>query len=211
MSRNLLGVALLVAVTWCLELPSAYAQGCCSAGGAAAQIGHFRQSQLGPGQAAFAFYFGRTLANRSYESSTTIDDPMNRRASLSTLSGSFAVGMPWGFTAYAAAPLAWHKRQQLTTYAGQTVDAGYDGTGWADPVVALSWRIASPASNGGWLAAVGSGLQIPLGEDEVREDGVRLPNDIQPATGDWNVLLFQSIEWHPGRWTLFEHSTWTVT
>jgi hypothetical protein len=200
-----------VAVSAGLPQARAYAQGCCSAGGAAAQIGLFRQSQLAPGQAAFALYFGRVTARQSFEGTQKVDDPQMREADLSALSGSLALGLPWELTAYVAAPLVWRDRSQLTVYGGQSATVGYDGTGWADPVIALSWRFLSPTTSAGWTASVGSGLQLPLGEDEERKDGVRLPNDMQPATGDWNWLLFQSLEWSPNRWTVFEHSTWTAT
>lgn len=211
MRRRWLGVTAVVAVT-CTTAPSAVrAQGCCSAGGAASQIGLFRQSHLTPGQAAFALYFGQVDARQSFEGTQEVTDPQMREAGLSTLSGSFALGLPWNLTGFIAAPLVWRERNQLTTYGGQALIVDYSGTGFADPVVALSWRFLSQAASNGWTATAGSGLQLPLGQDEERKDGVRLPHDIQPATGDWNWLFFQSLEWSAGAWTLFEHSTWTAT
>ena len=52
-------MAIVVAASIVASVSAVHAQGCCSAGGGAAQIGLFRQGQLYPGQATLALYYGR--------------------------------------------------------------------------------------------------------------------------------------------------------
>lgn len=190
---------------------TALAQGCCSAGGSAAQIGLFRQSHLAPGQASFAFYFGHTQADRSYAGSQNIEDPLDRRASLQTFVGSLSLGLPWGFTAYTAAIAVWRERSLTSSFGGQPVAVDFEASGIADPVVVLSKDLTPQQGTGGWHVSMGAGVQLPLGEDEVRKDGVRLPNDVQPATGDWNLLLLESLSHTRGDWLFYQHAAWTMT
>jgi len=68
------------------------------------------------------------------------------------------------------------------TFVGKFRFKRWDGDGWA-----LN------------LAAIG-GLELPTGESDARDGGVRLPPELQPGSGSWNPFVGAAITHEPGRW-----------
>lgn len=189
----------------------ARAQGCCSAGGGAAQIGLFRQSQLFSGQGTLAFYYGQVRATQSYLGSRVIDDPQARAARRRSVTVAFGIGLPEGLSFQAAVPVVWRERSFKTSFAGVSTPVEFNGSGVGDPIVALLARLTPVFGFKGWQISAGMGLQIPIGEDEQRKGGVRQPNDVQPASGAWNIFFLESVSRSSGDWLFFHHFVYTLT
>lgn len=209
-SSRVARLAILVAASAVASVSVVHAQGCCSAGGGAAQIGLFRQGQLYPGQATLALYYGRVQADRSYVGSEVVVDPQDRKARLRSATVAFGLGLPRGLSLQIAVPVVWRDRSFRNSFAGVTNLVEKDGSGLADPMVAMLARLTPIFGAGGWHVTTGAGVQIPIGEDEQRRNGVRLANEDQPATGAWSVSLMESVSRSSGDWLFFHHLSWTI-
>lgn len=187
----------------------AAAQGCCGAGGGTGQHEAFHH-RLGPWEAVVGLSLETARSGSAYRGVETIDDPLNRSAQATSFSASLGVGLPRGFTVHVLVPVNEYDRSYDIRIGSGTRTLTYTGSGLGDPSVALTWRTPSARFNHPWSFQIGAGLQMPLGEDELRQNGVRLPVDVQPAAGSWNTLAIGSVTWERGSWSAYQDALWTL-
>jgi len=77
----------------------------------------------------------------------------------------------------------------------------FSASGVGDVTLYAKWRYyrwddVGKAMNFSLLA----GLELPTGRDDVVDDGLRLPADLQPGSASWDPFLGTALTYEPGRW-----------
>lgn len=118
--------------------------------------------------------------------STVIPDPLQRRT-LSHL---------WRIEAEVLLHPRWSLLLSLPIVAKErslrrdTLAATYRAAGLGDAFVLLKRDLSPQQPFAGWSCALGAGLKLPTGATDREQDGVRLPRDIQPGSGTWEVVAW---------------------
>jgi hypothetical protein len=198
----------LIAFSIFLAPREASSQGCCSADGGAGYGEAFHQ-RLSPWELVVGFSYEAAKSGEVFQGGSVVDDPLNRRARAVRFRSALGLGLPRGFGIHLVVPVNDYARSYEVRVGAGSLILDYSAAGLGDPTMAVTRQFPGTPGARSWSVQLGVGLQIPVGEDERREDGIRLPVDVQPAPGGWNVLTFVSSTWSRGAWTAYQSASWT--
>lgn len=73
--------------------------------------------------------------------------------------------------------------------------------GFGDAAFVVKWRYYRWDDVGKAMNfAVLGGVEVPSGDDDVEDHGVRVPSEFQPGSGSWDASLGTAATYEPGRW-----------
>ena len=140
-----------------------------------------------------------------------VADPLSRRSKFRSLVYTISVGLPWGLSAHGVVSNVKRQRSFVARIGLKDTTVSLVGNGFSDPVISLIKGITPYYGWRGWYLSAGSGLKVPLGTDEQREEGVLLPADVQPATGSWDLMFLASVSKTLTSFIVYNYLTWTIS
>jgi len=135
---------------------------------------------------AVTLSYSFTDFSQTLNGTTRIPDPLGREASSHVwrLEGELVLGRGWSLL-LSLPVTSKARRMQL-----DTLTATYRATGIGDAIALLKRRLLTGGTLSPWSITAGLGVKAPTGASDREEYGVRLPRDLQPGTGTWEVLAW---------------------
>ncbi len=187
---------ILILSSLLLTLPlssSLLAQACCSPSGASASFGTAEQTNLGGGQLKLALFWeyydqNRTLAARGEVAPL---QPQTRTM-ISSLLASY--GISRRLTVSTVVPMVSRERSFSSGFGGDLA-----GIGLGDARLAAQWQLWADSPFALKAINILAGVRLPTGATAVSDNGVDLPQSLQPGTGAWGLFVGTALfaNFHP--------------
>jgi hypothetical protein len=152
-----------------------YPQACCTVGSSIATGGE--RGAIPPNTLSTAFLIQHNILNSAYESSQQIDDPLNRKSTVTNFNLEIEYGLVNRVSILLILPYTNRTRETNVTNS-ETNDVevvSFTGQGLGDIIILGKYEIISPCNF------------------EVENNGTRLSIDLQPGTGAIDLLLWGHI------------------
>jgi len=166
-----------------------FSQACCSAG--TPIIGSLALPPAENGKMLFALSYDYNNLNDLYSESEKIDDGSRQR-----LTKAFILESSYGLSDYFSLNALFSYVQQVRTI--QSIVPGQEDNqlnaqGLGDALLMVTYKmmrsnIMSPTS-----LHFGVGVKAPVGESDLKHNGILLPIDLQPGTGSWDLAFRASV------------------
>ncbi len=122
----------------------------------------------------------------SVDGSKPIPDPLQRRALSHLWRVELEVVPHPRWALLLSLPIAAKERSLRF----DTLATTYRAAGIGDAFVLLKRDLSPQEQLSEWSFALGAGLKLPTGASDREQEGVRLPRDVQPGSGTWELALW---------------------
>lgn len=190
MKKNFLTIAFLLVLIIANKLQ---AQGCCTVG--SSTFGGMERGTAGDGNITVGFGFITTNLNTAYDRYNSIEDPLNRKALVSVYNFELEIGLTEKVSLLFISGYSVKKRETtIFTDEHQPLETvGFKGGGFSDITVIAKYALLSPTITSPFGVSVGGGTKLPVGLNNIKDGGTRLPIDLQPGSGSTDLLLWGNI------------------
>jgi len=167
-----------------------YPQACCSVGTSIANGGE--RGAIPANTLSTALSIQHNILNTAYESSKQIDDPLNRKSTVTNFNLEIEYGLISRVSILFILPYTSRTRETNVTdsQTNNTEVITFTGQGFGDIILLGKYEIISPSILSPFGLAIGGGAKLPTGSFEEENDGTRLSIDLQPGTGAADLLLW---------------------
>lgn len=174
---------------------NAFPQACCTVGTSISSGGE--RSVLSPGFLSAALIFQHNVLNSTYQSTTKIDDPLNRSSSVNNFNLEIEYGLAKKLSLLVILPYTNRTRETtVTNIESNTAEViSFSGKGIGDLVILGKYEIISPNIISPFGFALGAGAKLPTGSFKQDVDGTRLSIDLQPGTGAADLILWGHLDY----------------
>jgi hypothetical protein len=176
-------------------------QSCCTVGTSIS--GGVERGVIPGNNLSAALSFQHNILSSTYQGKESIDDPLNRKSTVSDFYLEFEYGLAekvsillaGGFTNKSRTTAFFDNELQTTR------EITFTGQGLSDIVILGKYELISPNIVSPFSLNVGGGAKLPTGAYQQENDGTRISIDLQPGTGATDLLL-----WAHGGYSLPEIS-----
>ena len=167
-----------------------YPQACCTVGTSIANGGE--RGAIPVNTLSTSLLFQQNILNTAYESSQQIDDPLNRKSTVTNINLEIEYGLVNRVSILLILPYTNRTRETNVTDSetNDTEVISFSGQGFGDIIILGKYEIISPSILSPLGLAVGGGAKLPTGSFEEENNGTRLSIDLQPGTGATDLLLW---------------------
>jgi hypothetical protein len=167
-----------------------YPQACCTVGSSFATGGE--RGAIPVNTLSTAFLIQHNILNSAYESTQQIDDPLNRKSTVTNFNLEIEYGLVNKVSVLLIVPYTNRTRETNVTDS-ETNDievVSFTGQGVSDVILLGKYEIITPSILSPLGLAIGGGAKLPTGSFEEENSGTRLSIDLQPGTGATDLLLW---------------------
>ncbi len=167
-----------------------FSQACCTVGTSISNGGE--RGIIPVNTLSTAITFQHNVLNTAYESSNVIDDPLNRKSTVSNFNLEIEYGLVNKVSLLFILPYTNRTRETTVTNieTNTTEVVTFQGDGFGDIIILGKYEIVTPSILSPLGLAVGGGVKLPTGSFEEENSGTRLSIDLQPGTGAADLLLW---------------------
>jgi len=167
-----------------------FSQACCTVGTSISNGGE--RGIIPVNTLSTAITFQHNVLNTAYESSVVIDDPLNRKSTVSNFNLEIEYGLVNKVSLLFILPYTNRTRETTITNieTNTTEVVTFKGDGFGDIIILGKYEIVTPSILSPLGLAVGGGAKLPTGSFEQENSGTRLSIDLQPGTGAADLLLW---------------------
>jgi hypothetical protein len=136
--------------------------------------------------------FQNNVLNDAYQSSENIEDPLNRKATVT----DFFIELEYGLAEQVSILITggYTNKSRTTTVFDLVTNSSdeftFTGNGFTDLVVLGKYQIIVPNIISPFGLSAGGGAKLPTGSYQQDNDGTRLSIDLQPGTGATDLLFW---------------------
>lgn len=161
----------------------AYGQACCSAG--TPFIGSIEMSNPGSKWLNINLMYNHNLLEDLYEGKTKVNEDLRER-----ISRSFLLQLDYGLTSRISTSVMFSFiRQERTITESDGNKNSVETSGIGDILVLLKYNLLQFDLFNKWELTAGAGVKFPVGNSELKSNGILLPADLQPGSGSYDFLL----------------------
>jgi len=167
-----------------------FSQACCTVGTSISNGGE--RGVIPVNTLSTAITFQHNVLNTAYESSNIIQDPLNRKSTVSNFNLEIEYGLVNKVSLLFILPYTNRTRETTVTNieTNTTEVVTFKGDGFGDIIILGKYEIVTPSILSPLGLAVGGGVKLPTGSFEEENSGTRLSIDLQPGTGAADLLLW---------------------
>jgi hypothetical protein len=182
----------LIVILLSLEI---FPQACCTVG--TSVTSGVERSVIKHKNLSVAFSFQNNTLNNTYQSTNKIEDPLNRKSTVS----DFTLELEYGLAERVSVLLlgGYTNKSRTTTITDPEINSSekitFTGDGFTDIVILGKYEIVVPDIILPLGATIGAGAKLPTGSYTLEENGTRLSIDLQPGTGASDLLLWGHINY----------------
>lgn len=167
-----------------------FSQACCTVGTSISNGGE--RGIIPVNTLSTGITFQHNVLNTAYESSVVIDDPLNRKSTVSNFNLEIEYGLVKKVSLLFILPYTSRTRETTVTNieTNTTEVVTFTGDGFGDIIILGKYEIVTPSILLPLGLAVGGGVKLPTGSFEEENSGTRLSIDLQPGTGAADLLLW---------------------
>ena len=182
--------SLVLTVLLLLSNIQIFSQACCTVGTSISNGGE--RGILPVNTLSTAINFQHNVLNTAYEASIVIDDPLNRKSTVSNFNLEIEYGLVNKVSLLFILPYTNRTRETtVTNIETNTAEVvTFTGDGFGDIIILGKYEIVTPSILSPLGLAVGGGVKLPTGSFEEENSGTRLSIDLQPGTGAADLLLW---------------------
>ena len=172
-----------------------FPQACCTVGTSISS--GVERSVIKHKNLSVAFSFQNNNLNSTFQTTTKIDDPLNRKSSVS----DFTLELEYGLAERVSVLLigGYTNKSRTTTFTDPEFNISeeitFTGDGFTDIVILGKYELIVPDIVLPLGASIGAGAKLPTGSYTLEENGTRLSIDLQPGTGASDLLLWGHINY----------------
>ena len=172
-----------------------FPQACCTVGTSISS--GVERSVIKHKKLSAAFSLQNNILNNTYQTTTKIDDPLNRKSSVS----DFTLELEYGLAERVSVLLlaGYTNKSRTTTFTDPAINSSeeitFTGNGFTDIVILGKYEIVVPDIILPLGASIGAGAKLPTGSYTLEENGTRLSIDLQPGTGASDLLFWGHINY----------------
>ncbi len=172
-----------------------FSQSCCSVGTSLSngiERGVTKHKHL-----TAAFSFQNNILNSTYQSKSKIDDPLNRKSTVS----DYIIELEYGLAERVSLLMiaGYTNKSRTTTIIDPQINSSeeiiFTGNGFTDIVIIGKYQLVSPNIIQPLGVTIGAGAKLPTGNYTLEENGTRYSIDLQPGTGATDLLLWGHINY----------------
>src|SRR3972149_8865216 len=165
-------------------------QACCTVGTSISNGGE--RGAIRVNTLSTALSFQHNVLNTTYQSSKEIEDPLNRKSTVTNYNLEIEYGLVNKVSILFILPFTNRTRETTVTdtETNNTEIVSFSGKGLGDIVLLGKFEIITPSIISPFGVAIGGGAKLPTGTFEEEKNGTRLSIDLQPGTGATDLLLW---------------------
>jgi len=167
-----------------------FPQACCTVGTSISSGGE--RGALSVKNLSAAITIQNNVLNTAFQSTTEIDDPLNRKAIVTDINLEFEYGIVEGVSLLVVLPYSDRSRETEVTDSetGEKELITFKGKGIGDVILLGKYQVITPSIFTPFGLSLGGGAKLPTGSFEQENNGTRLSIDLQPGTGATDLLLW---------------------
>lgn len=167
-----------------------YPQACCTVGTSIANGGE--RGAIPANTLSTSLSIQHNILNTAYQSSQQVDDPLNRKSTVTNINLEFEYGLVNRVSILLVLPYTNRTRETNVTDSetNDTEVISFTGQGFGDIILLGKYEIITPSILSPLGLAIGGGAKLPTGSFEEEISGTRLSIDLQPGTGATDLLLW---------------------
>lgn len=187
--------ALLLKIILIIFSAKIFPQACCTVGTSVSS--GVERSVIKYKNLSAAFSFQNNILNNTYQSTNQIEDPLNRKSSVS----DFILELEYGLAERVSLLIVggYTNKSRTTTITDPEINSSeeitFTGNGFTDIVILGKYEIVVPDIILPLGATIGAGAKLPTGSYQLEKNGTRLSIDLQPGTGASDLLLWGHINY----------------
>lgn len=186
MEKKILSIIILLMILISQDLT---AQGCCTVG--ANTFGGFERGITSEGNIKLSFGFVESRLANTYNEIRKIPDPLERNARVSIYNMELEYGLSNKVSLLIVTGIVVKKREaSVFDESRKSEKILFKSNGLADVTILAKYALVSPSIVSAMGLTIGSGVKLPVGNNNLKDNGSRLPIDLQPGTGSTDVLLW---------------------
>ncbi|RMD48475.1 MAG: hypothetical protein D6830_06785 [Ignavibacteria bacterium] len=174
----------LIIILLFINLKVIFAQACCTAG--TPILGSLELSSGNEGVLDLNLTFENNRLNDVYEGSIKIDDNTRVR-----ITNSILFEMNYGITDRITSTLLStfvNQRRSITPAGGVKNELSSSGVG--DVVLMVKYKVWKLDLFNRMEISLGGGIKLPVGDSQLKSNGLLIPADMQPGTGSWDSVFW---------------------
>lgn len=167
-----------------------FPQACCTVGTSIANGGE--RGAIPVNNLSTSLMFQQNILSTAYESSKKIDDPLNRKSTVTNINLEIEYGLVNRVSILFILPYTNRTRETNVTDSetNDTEVISFTGQGVGDIILLGKYEIITASILSPIGLAIGGGAKLPTGSFEIENNGTRLSIDLQPGTGASDLLLW---------------------
>jgi hypothetical protein len=167
-----------------------FPQSCCTAGTSIFNGGE--RSVIPANSLSTAISFQHNVLNSTYQSTTEIEDPLNRSSTVNNFNLEIEYGLVNKVSLLVILPYTNRTRETTITNTETNLKESitFSGNGFGDIILLGKYEIITPNILSPFGFALGGGAKLPAGSFEEEKEGTRLSIDLQPGTGSADLLFW---------------------
>lgn len=182
-------ISLLILLFLFWECRNLKAQGCCTVG--ANTFGGFERGITEEGKVKISAGYVENVLATTYNEVNKIPDPLGRKARVSLYNLEIEYGLTGRVSLLLVSGITVRKRETLIfDELGNSEKILFNGSGLTDVTLLAKYSLISPSIVSALGLTIGSGVKLPVGNNNLKDNGTRLPVDLQPGTGSTDVILW---------------------
>ncbi|MBI3124034.1 MAG: hypothetical protein HYZ10_06480 [Ignavibacteriales bacterium] len=165
------------------------AQGCCTVG--SNTFGGFERGITSEGKLKLGLGFVESILASTYNEIHEIPDPLGRKSRVSLYNMELEYGISGNVSLLIVGGIIVKKREiSIFDDGGNSEKILFTSNGLTDITVLGKYSLISPTIVSTLGLSVGGGVKLPIGNNNLKNNGSRLPIDLQSGTGSTDVLLW---------------------
>lgn len=167
------------------------AQGCCTV--SSNTFGGYERGTASVGQIKIGLGFVENQLNSTYTGTSLIEDPLGRSAAVSVYNFEVEYGLASRVSILLSGGITVKKRETIIFDENNNKEKIlFNGNGIGDVTILTKYSLIEPSIISPLGLFIGGGVKLPVGDNNKKNDGARLPLDLQPGTGSTDLFLWGS-------------------
>lgn len=182
--------------------PLVFPQACCTVGTSVSS--GVERGVIPYNNLSIAVSIQHNILNDAFQSSRSIDDPLNRKSTVTDFYLEIEYGVAERVSIIAAG--GYTNKSRTTTVFDSEINSNseitFTGQGFTDIVLLGKFQLIVPNIIAPLGISIGAGAKLPTGSYRQENNGARLPIDLQPGTGATDLLLWGHANYSIPFWSL---------
>lgn len=190
MLKNIL---LLMIIIFLLIVNNSSAQGCCTVG--SSSFGGLERGITSKGTIKLGLGYLTNNLNTTYNGNNSIPDPLDRTALVTVYNFELEFGITENISILFISGYTFKKRE-TAIFAVNNISiekVSFKENGVTDVTLLAKYELLNPTIISPFGITIGGGVKLPVGMNNKKDNGTRLPIDLQPGTGSVDVLFWGNI------------------
>lgn len=170
---------------------NSFAQGCCTV--SANTFGGYERGVSQKGEMKVSLGYVENQLNSTYKGINKIDDPLGRKSSVTLYNLELEYGLTENVSLMVTAGITVKKRETLIFDEKNNKEKIlFNGNGLGDVTILAKYSLITPSIISPLGLSLGGGVKLPVGKNDIKDKGSRLPLDLQPGTRSTDVLFWSN-------------------